>query len=170
MKLKHNITKLSRLIFSESSDDSFLKDESKFNINYYKKNYIFSLLSSMKASYPCVLEILGEDNFSYFAYQYIKENKSSQSNIDLYGDMFSHFLITNKVLENKRIISYLASIDWLLHCEETNHYIEVPRGILQLWRNLIFKEEVKYYNIDEAQLSKIELKLDSEGELFLQEE
>ena len=154
------IESFSTLILNPNEDpgDFFCKD----GLDIYRKNYLFSLISSLKNKYPSILKILGSRNFNYFAKIFIYAHPSTSPNIDNYGNGLGQFLGKRKELNDLGYLEELAKLDifWFQAVEDSS--LELSKGVLSLWKSLQqgVSEEVL---IDEEERETIQIvKMDDE--------
>jgi hypothetical protein len=156
-KLK-DIEKFSDEILSlDDNEISFLKGDYKSGLAIYKHNYLMSLISVLRNKYSVTLQVLGEDNFKFFARFYIYSNPSTSPNIDDYGIDFDIFLSKRNELDEIGYLKYIARLDlyWFNAYENLSSPIELPCGVLDLWGKLKNSQDVKSIEIDEDTVEKI---------------
>ncbi|WP_201340061.1 DNA-binding domain-containing protein [Isorropodon fossajaponicum symbiont] len=61
-------------------------------IQIYRNHYTLSLIDALKASYSCVLRLVGEDFFKLLAKNYISVYPLSAGFLQNYGQFFAQFL------------------------------------------------------------------------------
>lgn len=152
MNKLHEISKFSKLIRRQSNDDeNIFKGDYGPSLKIYQNNYLFSLLDTLKNKYQIVLKLLGDENFNFFAREYIYLTPSKNSNIDQYGSSFGEFLESKKELSEMGYIKYIAELDnyWFQLYEGSDATIELPIGVLKLWGKLKNDEELDGIEIDE---------------------
>ena len=87
------------VIDNEDQVSELLTEETQNRLVIYQRNYLYGLIEALKERFPHALELLGENNFKFFARQYILEHPSRDSNLDNYGDDFIPFLCSRPELE-----------------------------------------------------------------------
>ena len=100
--------------FSELLDH--IKDGAKISaaraIEIYQEDYHARLSDALKNTFPSIHYLIGDDLFNKLGNDYIAANASHFSDLDQYGDNFSHFLIHHNLLVDYVFLSELADFEW----------------------------------------------------------
>ncbi|WP_191602777.1 DNA-binding domain-containing protein [Marinomonas algicola] len=90
----------------------FLEEDNNTEvISIYRNGFIKSCLSALKANYPSVVNLLGDDYFSQIAKKYIFEFPPMHASLIHYGEGFSDFLLS-EITD----LAYLKSFSLLDQC------------------------------------------------------
>ena len=147
--------------------NSFYKDILKLDDlnDPYQRNYFYGHFNQLNKVFVATKKLLGEDNFNYFAQLYVKGLKSTQANMDLYGDEFPEFLSKRAELEEMPFLRGIASIDyyWFLMPETS---LEVEKGMLDFWGKVINDESLENIELDADEIEIISIH-SSNDEYFL---
>ena len=90
-------------------------DPAPKRFNVYRNNVIVSLMDALKAAYPSILAILGEDNFNKVARIHVTSFPPKNPMMQTYGSEFPDFLQNFKPLRNSPFLADLAKAEqaWL---------------------------------------------------------
>ena len=102
------------------------------NISAYRRNHLYALLAVLQERYPVVEKFLSEDNFKFFAREYIYCHPSNDPNIDNYGKQFAEFIQTRSELRNYIYLADLARLDDLFY--QAQGHCQVATGVLSVWQ------------------------------------
>ena len=88
----------------------------------YRNNVVVSLIESVKAGFPAVHCLLGDENFTLVARNYIAQSPPSSPMMQNYGETFPHFLSAFPPLAESRFLADVAQLErnWL----ESYHAID----------------------------------------------
>ncbi|MFK7903115.1 MAG: putative DNA-binding domain-containing protein [Nitratireductor sp.] len=81
--------------------------------NVYRNNVVVSLMESMKAAYPSIHAIMGEDNFAKIARIYISQHPPSSPVMQKFGSHFADFIKAFAPLKNSPFLSDVALVERL---------------------------------------------------------
>ena len=145
-----------------ASADSPFKGEFKKGLEFYQRNYLMTLLESLKNKYPIIITMLGEDNFKFFAREYIYSSPSTNENLDEYGEDFHHFLANRPELAQIKSMGFMAQIDWYWFNFYNNQSktIRLPQGSLALWQAFSQDLSIEEIVFDIKQQEKINIYYD----------
>ncbi|GJL81974.1 MAG: DUF2063 domain-containing protein [marine bacterium B5-7] len=111
-----------RALFDPTSTSPALRDQivthglpAERRLNVYRNNMIASLTESLKATYPAVVKIVGDDFFKMLARRYIESSPSTCGDLHTFGDNFDKLVDS---LPETRSLPYLADIarlEWGYH-------------------------------------------------------
>jgi len=93
----------------------------------YRNNVVVSLIDSVKAAFPAVLGLLGDENFTLVARNYIAQSPPSSPMMQKYGATFPEFLAQFPPLASSPFLSDVA----LLERAYLDAYHAVDAGIVQ---------------------------------------
>lgn len=100
-------------------DDNYsnYQDSEKFLANnliqVYQNNYQANFIETLKASYRCVCQLVGEDFFDYLAGSYLAKYPPSQGFLQQYGQNFSAFIGTIKECQDLPYLIDIAQLEYL---------------------------------------------------------
>lgn len=144
-----SLDKISRAIFFAEDTDIFTEDTAK-NLQVYKNNHMLGLISSLLKKYPVIVKVLSENNFKYFAQEFIKAHPSTTPNKDFYGAGFPEFLGQRSKLASMIYLKSLANMDWFyFNVRGKESSIELPVGVFALWEALFADEDMDDIEIEE---------------------
>ncbi len=141
-----------------------LVGDEKESIAIYQNNYLYGHLSVLMSNFPTVLTLLGEDNFKYFAFEYMKESTTNDVDINIFGADFPNFLKTRASQHEIPFIADIAKLDYSWELKKVSKG-KVPKGIIELWSKLINNEELVNIEIIEDEFEEYEIINDGEYEL-----
>jgi hypothetical protein len=95
----------------------------------YRNNVFTSLSEALRACYPVVERLVGEDFFSHAAKQYVRRYPSVSGNLHDYGSDFAGFLAEFPSTSQLAYLADVARLEWLM--QETYHAAESPGMDLQ---------------------------------------
>ncbi len=78
----------------------------------YQNNYLLSLIEALRASYPSVLKLVGEDYFHFVAKQFVLQCGHDQGDLNLFGLGFAQFLAKQSGLGHLPYLPAMAELDW----------------------------------------------------------
>jgi hypothetical protein len=78
-------------------------------LGIYRGNLYGALVNALRLTYQKVCAIIGQEEFSELAREFIKKNKSRSGNLDDYGENFYDFLGQ----KNEFFLSDLSKLEWL---------------------------------------------------------
>ena len=81
-------------------------------IEVYQEDYQARLCDALKNTFLAIYYIIGDELFNQLGNDYINAHASHFSDLDQYGDHFSHFLIHHRLLEDYVFLSELADFEW----------------------------------------------------------
>lgn len=124
----------------------------------YTKNYVAALLSVLENAFPVTLIVL-EENFKFFAREYIYQHPHRSETIALYGAQFSEFIASREELAQVEWLPDLAKLEWHFYIAsmsqgrslEKEQSLELDYDILKLWdhfsdekrKSTPFSEDIK---------------------------
>ena len=115
-------------------------------LQVYQNNFKLSLTSNLKAVYPVIEKLVGEQFFNYACNEFIKKFPSEQGNLHEYGSEFSDFLSEFEPAKSLEYLPDMAQFEWAYH----QVFHEAGAGKLDLQ---------SLQDVDEALYSQIEFKL-----------
>lgn len=135
--MSKEIKELSEAILFQKKSilENVIADNGPEGLNIYLNNYRGALLNSLKQKYPTVIKALGENNFLYFAYKYIKTHFSLNADLNIYGQSFYNYLSSFSELDNLEEILTIAQIDWVVFQERTS-VVDCDVNGFNLWCKL----------------------------------
>ena len=156
----------SNQILRKEKARSVFKKRTEKNISVYQNNFLYNHLDSLKNIYEGLFKSLGENNFNYFTFQYIKHFPPTEENIDEYGKGFPAFLEEQKELDGMVSIGGVGKVDELYFSLDLDRSIIVYKGIKELWESIVWdKKNQTLLNIDEEE--ELCLSLGSDGYFYL---
>lgn len=159
----------SLILHPELSVKEIFSERTSLNISVYRNNYFFGKLNLLKNCYQVTLMALGEKNFRFFSREYIQSTHSSSSNADDYGRCFYQFLAKRDELTRTPHFAYLAAIDRLWFDLDCHRQLNLPRGMLALWNQILNKSEVIQIEINENILGVIRIEFLQNSQYYLVE-
>ncbi|MDO6686070.1 MULTISPECIES: HvfC/BufC N-terminal domain-containing protein [unclassified Agarivorans] len=87
------------------------------SIQIYQNNYVLSLSEALRATYPTVEKLVGEDYFKHCAKAFILQHGHNQGDLNLFGEGFNTFLQAQEALNALPYLPDIALLDW--HIEQT---------------------------------------------------
>lgn len=86
------------------------------NLKIYAGQYLESLCEALGRTYPVTHELLGENNFRYFARRYILAHPPRAASIDHFGDRFPEQLAEEEdLVRSQPNLIHFAKLDWFHH-------------------------------------------------------
>ncbi|MDE3268847.1 MAG: putative DNA-binding domain-containing protein [Pseudomonadota bacterium] len=110
------------------------------NLSAYRRNHLYALLAILRQRYTAVAKFLGDDNFKFFAREYIYKHASNDPNIDNYGGQFAAFIKTRQELGAYVYLADLAQVDSLFY--HAQGQCRVAKGVLSVWQAIIAGKQV----------------------------
>ena len=126
----------------------------------YQDNYLYNHLDTLKLSHEVTFKILGEDNFNYFAREYIKTHFESSGDLNIYGSEFSKFLNDKRDLHQLLYLSDIAKVDYLWSNKIVGNY-SVSVGIISLWLSVLNDEKIESLEINDDIAENFEITLNN---------
>lgn len=97
----------------KNSSNGPKKAQKRFDV--YRNNVIVSLMDAMKAAYPSILAILGEENFEKVVRIYVVEHPPKSAMMQTYGDDFPAFIEKFTPLKSAPFLSGVAAMEQAWH-------------------------------------------------------
>ena len=88
---------------------------SKRRLNVYRNNVNISLRDSLKAIYPVIHRLVGNDFFRVMAQQYIREYPSVSGNLHDFGNQFPDFIANYPPVRDLVYLPDVARLEWAYH-------------------------------------------------------
>ena len=132
MNLETTLDRFCNAIQSQSQGQDFTRE----SLSPYLNNYLYNHIDSLLETFVSILKILGENNFRYFARQYLLANPPKDPNLDKFGEGFPSFLAKRQELEELDYLSDLGFIDLFWSGVSPEPPI-VAEGTLHLWQLIL---------------------------------
>ncbi len=115
MKLSQFQIQLSDRILGEPGGRVSAVESEKYAsaIDIYRNNYRGGLASCLRSSYTNLEKVIGEDGFNIISKRFVRENPPQASNINLYGEEFSEFLMTESQLKDHPYLKDFTQFEWV---------------------------------------------------------
>lgn len=84
-------------------------------LKVYRNNMMASLSSSLRATYPAIHRLLGDDPFAALARRYVLEHPSTNGDLHRFGAEFARFLSTRPELAELPYLPDTARLEWAYH-------------------------------------------------------
>ena len=85
----------------------------KNRLPIYRNNFYASLIEVLAAAYPKIAALVGSDNFTYLARQFVEKHPPREAQLYQYGADFAEFLnLLPHVLSDFPFICDLAKLEW----------------------------------------------------------
>ena len=81
----------------------------------YQNHYRFTLIEAMKATFPVIVRLVGEPQFSAMAYRFIEENPPSVPCLFEYGGDFPAMLAASPWGESHPYLPDVAALEWAIN-------------------------------------------------------
>lgn len=94
-------------------------DQQSRRFNIYRNNRMVSLIDNLKATYPAVCKLVGDEYFAAVARDYIYECPPVSPVMAEYGGGFSEFIKRSPNAEKIPYIADVASLEWA--CLQSSH-------------------------------------------------
>ena len=125
----------------------------KDRLNIYGDGYGFRLHDALSENYPAVHTLLGDEDFSHMAYQYMDAYPSKHFSLRYLGSHLEQFFIDN--YSDTPIFAEMARFEWALRKafdaknEETINLTNLQEIPIENWGNLqfTFHESVSLLNL-----------------------
>lgn len=112
MSLQNVQAELAELLFNKETTNVITPVE---NFSIYRNNIRSALISTLQETYPLIVKLLGEDFFKVACREYIAQYPSRSSNLNDYGEYFSHFLAHYPPVKNLIYLVEVAEFEWICH-------------------------------------------------------
>ena len=93
-------------------------------LQVYQNNVFVSFREALRAIYPALFAMVGEDYFYQIARQYLKAYPSNSGDIQRFGQRLPDFLCTLESASNYPFLPDLAQLEWF--CHEIFHEQDAP--------------------------------------------
>lgn len=110
MSLQNMQNEFIEMIFSGYQPPGLIKPHN--NLLVYRNNISTTLIRALRDSYPMVEKLVGEDSFQAAALDYIFQYPSRSSNLQEYGEYFSHFLAEYPPAADLIYLPEVAEFEW----------------------------------------------------------
>ncbi|MDD4974937.1 MAG: DNA-binding domain-containing protein [Bacteriovorax sp.] len=131
-----------------------IKDGAKLSalqaLEVYQEDYQARLTEALKNTYRAINYLIGDEDFFGIASDYIKIHPSCSSDLDDYGNDFSHFLTTHPLKEDYLFLSELADFEW--NFREVFHLEQVLGVDSLLLMEMLKGEEFKVQLVNSARV------------------
>ena len=88
-------------------------------LSIYRNNSLGAQVNALRAIYPVLEQILGEQCFKRMAHDYVREHPSNTADLNVYGEAFSGFIKQrvqdHAAFEELLYIFDLARLEWILN-------------------------------------------------------
>ena len=137
-----NIQKLfAKDIINNQARGAYLQQQG-FNradlIQIYSNNYITSLTNVLKASYSCIVRLVGNDFFKFVAREYIAKHPVKTGNIQEYGAEFTNFINNFEPCNSLPFLTDIAKLEYAYEvCYRSQcarFLIESKYPIIKIWQ------------------------------------
>lgn len=81
-------------------------------LGIYRNNMVASLTEALRACYPVVERLVGEEFFKFAARRYLENHPSSSANLHQFGALFPHFLGNFPSLGKLVYLEDVARLEW----------------------------------------------------------
>lgn len=78
----------------------------------YRRNLVFGLRRALAARYPLTEQLLGAENFSFFAREHIYAYPALHHDLDRYGERFPELLAGRNELADQAWLADVAHLEW----------------------------------------------------------
>ncbi|PIQ95468.1 MAG: hypothetical protein COV67_14650 [Nitrospinae bacterium CG11_big_fil_rev_8_21_14_0_20_56_8] len=89
--------------------------ESRKRLDVYRSNVFGALTEALKAAYPVVLKLVGDEFFEFAASQFIRRFPSRSGDLHEFGREFPQFLAEYAPASNLPYLPDSGSLDWACH-------------------------------------------------------
>ncbi len=159
--------------FVDILQQPFLKNASNRRdqgFQIYRLNYLLNHIKVLQDSFPVAQIVLGENNFKFFAKQYLETYPPTVSNIERFGSSFAEFLQNRHELCEIPIIAAYSKLDWFWWRRFQNPSpIFLWQGVLQNWNAFHDGQEEIEQELNPENIVKIILTNHDDG-FYLEEE
>lgn len=125
--------------FSLETAQSLLTSKTAANLTVYATAYATNLQQVLERVYPVTLELLGPNNFRFFARHYSQQHPPRAASLDHYGNQFAEFLACDPRLQQTQpMLAHFAKLDWFHHfpLAPTSLEIDLPGGLADAYQRL----------------------------------
>ncbi len=106
--------------YIKGSDDSKIltlvnsdkKGDAVERMNIYRDSYRFRLVDVLFGDFPTLHKILGDDDFSELAFDYVKKYPSTSFTIRNFGQYMSKYLLEEEPYKNHGYLTEMADFEW----------------------------------------------------------
>lgn len=84
-------------------------------LQVYRNNIFTSLTAALRAVYPIIDSLVGDDFFDFTARKYILDYPSRSGNLHTFGDQFAKFLTTFSAAKELCYLPDVAYLEWAYH-------------------------------------------------------
>ncbi|MFC0349649.1 putative DNA-binding domain-containing protein [Undibacterium danionis] len=81
----------------------------------YRGNLQAIWSKTLANAYPVLQQLVGEEFFTYLAFQYGRQYPSQSGDLNLFGDQFSDFLSLETTVKDYPYFASVANLEWNLH-------------------------------------------------------
>lgn len=146
MKYKDLIETFSQTIDPSQTNHELhpiLSTKTAKNSKVYQKHLVYRVIEALKKDFPATAVLLEERNFQFFVFQFLKNQPLESGNIDDLSLPFKSFLEAREALKEIVWLKDILSLDFLWSRANTQQQsLILAAGALQLWQNLIDKDEL----------------------------
>jgi hypothetical protein len=105
-------------------------------VDIYRNNARGSRIKALQEVYPVIEQILGEQCFYQIAHDYVLEHPSNNSDLNVYGEVFSDFIMGlvqhNYAFYELPYLYDLARLEWSFNAayyadDDTNHLVDLNK-------------------------------------------
>lgn len=102
----------------------------------YLRNYLYGHLDALGNRFKTVKVAVGEDNFRYLGFQYLRYNAPCEPDIDSFGSEFPEFLAYRCDEFSGEFLAELAYLDDLIYLGDQNASFSCSEAAYELWNEL----------------------------------
>jgi hypothetical protein len=86
--------------------------EAQVRLAVYQNNYAHSLTEALKATYPVILRLIGEDLFTALALDYVKQSPPTTASLLEYGEDFINHVVSHPACKELHYLVDVGQIEW----------------------------------------------------------
>lgn len=120
----------------------------------FEDEFFLKVFREMKDKFQVSFGLFGESNFKILVYEYMRNIPYHEED---YGHLFPEFLGNIKALNALRFVKWIAKLDWFWFADDAKS-IQLPKGTLYSWSNLLKDQEDIDIQIDESIMEKLVVK------------
>ncbi|WP_026972570.1 DNA-binding domain-containing protein [Aliagarivorans marinus] len=98
----------------------------------YRNNYVASLSEALQASYPTVLQLVGEESFDSIARAYLAKFGHNSGDLNRFGEHFAEFTASLPELRSLDYLCDVARFDWLMEQVSAAPHSDTPFDVAAL--------------------------------------